>query len=831
MKKLLLIIGLFSFFLMNTIAQKNLLTGVVKNSENGETLPSASIVIKGTSLGTTTNVDGFFTLLDLPSEQFTLNVFYMGYHPVLLDVDLSKVKGRLVIEMQPSSIEIDEVLVSSKSYKMIKATETVSAIRVAPIDLTSLPSFGEVDIFRSLQLLPGISGTNENSSGLFVRGGTPDQNLVLLDGMTVFNVDHFFGFFSAFNADAIKDIQLYKGGYPAKYGGRIASVVDLTGKSGDPNNFHMNGGVNLLDAHTTIELPFKNKGSVLFSIRRSYSDFLESNLYNKIYDMLSQNSSEQGTQSTAGATSSASSGSTGGPAGGGGPGGGPGGFANLPQPTVTTVRPTFYFYDLNGKITYHPTEKDNVSLSIYSGKDNLYKNSENNRDIVFNNDQSLNRSVINSQTENTDWGNFGFSFKWSRQWSPKLYSNLMSAYSNYFSNYNQSTINQTKDKNADTLIDNRIMGNLEKNDVKEISFRLDNEWQFSSTHQLGFGVNLSNVKTSYNFVRDDTLKVLNKNETGLLSSLYLQDIWKVTSKFEINAGLRTNWYNITRKIYIEPRFSFKYAPTAYLTLKGATGKYNQYVNRIINENVTEGSRDFWLMADNELVNVQSSWHYIFGASFENKNFLFDVEAYYKTLVGLSEFSLRYRRNNIELDKLFFQGHGTAKGIEFLLQKKLGQITGWVTYTLSKVEHQFDGLNNGNPFPALHDQTHEIKAVTNWEPTKKWRFSVTWVYGSGKPYTSPEARYQIDLLDGRQFSYISVGPKNGERLPAYHRMDVAAHYLFKIKKVNMDAGFSIFNLYNRTNIWYRQFNLQQLPMVVTDVTYLGVTPNASLNFSF
>lgn len=407
----------------------------------------------------------------------------------------------------------------------------------------------------------------------------------------------------------------------------------------------------------------------------------------------------------------------------------------------------------------------------------------------------------------------------------------MTAYSHYFSNYNQRTINNTYDTDNDTLINGRNMGNLEDNDVNEISLRLDNEWQISNQHKIGFGLNISNTKVAYEFTRDDTLSVLNRNDAGTLATFYAQDIWKVTPKLEINAGIRTNWYDVTDQIYIEPRLSFKYSATDYLTLKGASGKYNQFVNRVINENVTEGSRDFWLMADNDLVGVQSSWHYILGGSLENDMFLFDVETYYKTLEGLSEFSLRYQRNNIELNQLFFSGDGTAKGIEFLLQKKQGEFTGWLTYTLAKVEHKFEGLNEGNPFPALHDQTHEFKAVANWEPHQKWRFSATWVYGSGKPYTSPESQYQIDLLDGRQFSYISVGPKNGEQLPAYHRMDIAAHYLFKLGKVDMDAGFSVFNLYNRTNIWYREFDLAELPMIVNDVTYLGVTPNISLNFSF
>ena len=820
MKKILIVLILFSFSIMNLVAQEELiLTGVVRNAENNETLPSANIIVKGTNIGTTTNVDGFFTLLNLPGKKFTLNVFYVGCHPLEIDVNLDYFDGRLEIEMQPSNIEIEEVFVTAKTYKMMKATEGVSDIRVSPTDLKTLPSFGEVDIFRSLQLMPGISGTNESSSGLYVRGGTPDQNLVLLDGMTVYNVDHFFGFFSAFNADAIKDIQMYKGGYPAKYGGRISSVVDLTGKTGDPKNFHMSGGVNLLNAHTSIELPLWKKGSILLTARRSYTDFLESGLYNKIYDMLSQSNAEQTQQAEI----------TPMPGGGGGGPGMGGGFGRVPQPEVSTTRPTFYFYDLNGKITYRPTEKDNLSISLYSGKDNLLDESESTREITST--QFVGRRITNDNIKDTDWGNEGISFKWSRQWNPKFYSNVMGAYSHYFSNYNQQVLNETYDIDVDTLMNGRAFGSYEDNDVNEFSFRMDNEWLISNRHKLGFGLDFTQTNVTYDFIRDDTLSVLNRDDTGILTTLYVQDNWKVTPKLEINAGIRANYYDVTGEMYIEPRLSFKYAATDHFSLKGATGKFNQFVNRVINENVTEGSRDFWLIADNDLVDVQSSWHYILGGSLENEMLLFDVEAYYKTLEGFSEFSLRYRRNNIELDQLFFSGSGHAKGIEFLLQKKQGEFTGWLTYTLAQVEHQFDGLNEGNPFPALHDQTHEFKAVANWEPHPRWRFSTTWVYGSGKPYTAPESQYQIDLLDGREFTYISVGEKNGERLPAYHRMDIAAHYLFEIGNVKMDAGFSVFNLYNRTNIWYRQFDLQELPMVVNDVTYLGATPNISLNFSF
>jgi len=820
MQQKLYLIGCFLFFITaSVLAQNRMLSGIVKSAENEETLPSANIMVKGTNIGTTSNVDGFFTLLNLPDDKVTLNVFYVGYHPIEVTVDLNEQKDGVVIALQPNDIELDGVVVSSQSYKMIKATEGVSSIRVSPKDLQSLPSFGEVDIFRSLQLLPGISGTNESSSGLYVRGGTPDQNLVLLDGMTVYNVDHFFGFFSAFNADAVKDIQVFKGGYPAKYGGRVSSVVDLTGKTGDPNNFHMSGGINLLNAHASVEVPLWGKGSVLFTGRRSYTDFLESGLYRKIFDMLSQ---DEDTQQSAQ------------PGAGGGPGGGFGGQGAFggAQPQVNEVRPTFYFYDLNGKITFRPTEKDNLALSVYSGKDDLSENSDFSRDIVSPNpDRIPNRSTSRTTSEETDWGNEGVSFKWSRQWSPTFYTNFMTAYSHYFSDYNQNIMAETSDSETDTLLNSINRSNVEDNNVKDFTLRLDNEWQLSNKHNLEFGAWLSQTDVDYHFTRDDTLNILDRSESALLAAGYVQDTWKVFDQLEVNAGIRANWYELTDKVYVEPRFSFKYKPTNYLTFKGATGSYHQFVNRVINENVTQGSRDFWLLADNDLIDVQSSWHYILGASLENEQFLFDVETYYKTLDGLSEFSLRFRRNDIELDQLFFKGQGVAKGIEFLLQKKQGKFNGWVTYTLSQVQHEFETINDGNPFPALHDQRHEFKIVGNWEPSKKWRLSATWVYGSGKPYTQPESQYTIDLLDGSQFSYINVGEKNGERLPPYHRLDIAAHYLFKIGKVDMDFGFSVFNLYNHTNIWYREFDLTELPVVVNDITYLGITPNVSLNFSF
>jgi len=265
-------------------------------------------------------------------------------------------------------------------------------------------------------------------------------------------------------------------------------------------------------------------------------------------------------------------------------------------------------------------------------------------------------------------------------------------------------------------------------------------------------------------------------------------------------------------------------------VKGAYGKHFQFVNRIVNENVTEGSRDFWLLADDDLVKVSSAEHFVIGAAYETDDFIFDVEAYRKNLTNLAEFSLRFQRVDIDQDRLFFLGNGYAEGMEFLLQKKRGTYTGWISYTLARVRNTFPGLNNGFEFSALHDQRHEFKTVHSYE-YQDWRFASTFVFASGKPFTEPAGQYSIDLLDGRTFNYISVGPKNGSRLPAYHRLDLSAHYLYELGRFDMDFGLSVFNFYNRENVWYREYDFTQTPPVISEIRYLGLTIILSADVRF
>ncbi len=342
---------------VESFAQDNYsITGLVKEAETGETLPHANIRIVGTTMGTATNVDGHFTLLGVPAGLHQMEITFIGYVPSVIEIDPAEFEGLLIVELSPLTTELGGIVVTAENYTIMKAAGAVSQITLSPRDLAVLPNVGEVDIFRSLQLLPGISGTNEGSAGLFVRGGTPDQNLVLLDGMTVYHVDHFFGFFSAFNADAIKDVQVFKGGFPARYGGRTSSVVDLAGKTGDVNNLSGAMGLNLLSGNGVLEIPLKGRGSVLISARRSYTDIIQSGLYTSIYEMITGDdiTPDTETQDTQG----------GGGAGDGRRGGGGGALGGgFRGPNEAFVQPDFYFYDLNIKGTFRPSDLPTTTCS------------------------------------------------------------------------------------------------------------------------------------------------------------------------------------------------------------------------------------------------------------------------------------------------------------------------------------------------------------------------------------------------------------------------------------------------------------------------------------
>jgi len=774
-------------------------SGQVIDSTDASPLAFATIRIKGRNIAIQTKDNGYFEI-DVPYDTCTLEVTYIGYRAKEIKLNPNESCNGLTIRLSKENEKLAEVLIVQEKEKIIRlSSDEISSIKISPKLIEKLPNLGEVDVMRSLQLLPGISGTNESSSGLYVRGGTPDQNLILFDGMTIYHVDHFFGFFSAFNANTIDDIELMKGGFPAAYGGRLSSVMNITGKPADMEHIKGGVGISLLSANAYLEVPIiKDKVSFQFAARRSYSDIIQTGLYNKIFNMYNQTTTTVST----------------------GPTGGFGGFGGRRSFQQQTVTPTFHFYDLNSKITYKPSSKDEIFVSFYNGEDKLDQSQSISSEFSRNSSQGGLKNL-------TNWGNTGISAQWLRKWNDNFDSHVFISYSNYF---NLSDREYQSGGTGTQLSTSQAFDNANlSNNIKDLTFRFKNEWKIGNNNQVDFGTEVTQYDIKYTGQRTDTLTV---NGKAILYSFYVQDNIEITKKLHFLAGYRGSYFAGTSEFYSEPRASMIFNLNKNISLKAAFGKYYQFVSCVTQEDILEGNKEYWVLDNKSDVPVSSAFHYIAGATYEKGNYLFNVEGYYKSLVNVLEESQRATRNFLAPTNTenIYSGTGIEKGIEFLAQKKIGNTTGWLCYTLGSVIYNFPDLNYGKSFYADQDQTHEVKAVIN-RTIKRWDFAATFVYATGKPYTAPESLYQLTMLDGTTNTYYHLNEKNGDRLPLYSRVDLAATYNWETRSAKMHVSASVFNLLNHQNIWYKEFNPQGYQLNITNVNYLGFTPNLSFAIDF
>lgn len=788
-------------------------TGRVIDKASGESLPSAIVRVQHTGIISSTNSDGYFTLLNVPSDTCKLDINYVGYQRETWYLNKDNIKKELNIGLYPALKSLNEVVITDKRAEGLMSTDKrrVSVLQISPSKLEELPNIGDKDILRSFQLMPGISASNESSSGAYVRGGTPDQNLVLFDGFTVYQVDHLYGFFSAFNSNAVKDVTMYKGGFSAKYGGRLSSVTDIVGKEGNSKEANIAGDLSLLSANVFVEKPLNDKSTLLLAYRRSY----QGPLYNKIFNKF--NNSTATTTNRGGAPPTGA-----GP--GGPPGGGGGGFGGN---VASVSTPASYFYDLNAKYTYAPDQKNRFSWSIYQGNDNL----DNSRTLTL--PAAINSGRDISMTDKTTYGNLGSSFKWSSKWNSKLYSNTLLSYSTYHSDRDNSTKLTIQDDDGN---DQEIStGTFEKNKLKDFSLKSDWEYQAGAKVRVLFGGFASRQHVTYESSQSDTSKLIDQNTTAVTSGGYAELESDITDKIQLKGGLRSTLYEQTGKFYFEPRFSATYTITDKLTLKASTGKFYQFTNRVLREDILSGSRDFWVLSNGTSIPVSSAKHYIAGISYETGQFLIDIEGYYKQLDNLSEYSQRLKGSrrpgqNVTLEEHFYNGSGYAKGFEFMLQKTRGKYTGWISYTLGKATNNFEAY--GGDYAANQDVRHEFKSV-NLYHYGKWTFSATWIFATGKPYTAPLSSYTVNDYSGNSHTFLTISGKNALRMPDYHRLDAAVTYdLIKVdSRKTGSIGFSLFNIYNRSNVWYKQYNIVNNQVVTSNVNYLGLTPNITLSLKW
>ncbi len=762
----------------------------VEDINSQEPLPYALASVQNSKIFATTNTRGVFSLINI-ADTSHIHISYLGYKDTIIAVQNLK----NTIKLKPDASLLKEIVVKGQGSNTILYGQETSKITFNPIAIDRLPALGGTDIFRALQLLPGISGTNETSAGLIVRGSSPDKNLVLLDGFSLYHVDHFYGIYSAFNSKAIKNVQLYKGNFSAKYGGRASSVMILTAKDGNRTKFSGDIGVNFVDINGVLELALNDKLTLIAAGRRSITDVVENYLFKELFDKAVVNSGD---------------------------------LNNISSLNYKELNPNFSFGDLNIKMTYRPTEEDNFAISFYSSNDNL-------RYQYVSNFESF---VEYTTSERSKWGNVGISGQWSRQWNKKLNSQVQVAYSSYYSNTRLEDIYVYND----TLgFANEEYIQAQNNNVKDFSIKIDNQFRTSKNSILNFGIaNTFNTINLLSIVNEDEFPIF--NQEGNQFQFYGDYSLYITPKLETNIGLRGNYYNQTNTLYFEPKVNLRYAIADWVTLKTSWGINNQMISRILRLDLYTSNPDFWILANNDIPVINAN-QWAGGVHMEFPIASIDIEAYVSNTFDEVEYlpSLRnFDLEDIGEDQLYATGDNITTGIEVMIEKGFGKYSGWIGYTLSKSINYFKDLNGGDPFPSRFDQRHELKLV-NMYKAGPWDFSLIWIYGTGKAYSSPEGSYSLTTLDGSTINNVAYSRINNRRLPAYHRLDLSSTYHFNLGNTKAKVGLSIFNVYNRKNIKYRRFSkitfdeneeiLSDDKYVVSDILLLGVTPSLFLNWSF
>ncbi len=770
----LLFIIILSLISRNGFAQEKFtISGIVKDSLSGEDIIGASVYVKElANTGIFTNAYGFYSLT-VPKGNYTLIFQSVGYNQHSMDVVVNR---NLQINMQLDRFgsTLDEVVVSSRKKNEAVLRPIMGMEKISTKEIQNIPViFGERDVLKSLQLLPGIQAAGDGNSGFYVRGGSADQNLILLDEAPVYNPSHLLGFFSVFNSDAIKDVTVYKGGMPSEYGGRLSSVVDLKMNEGNNKRASVNGGIGLISSRLSVEAPIKkDKGSFIISGRRTYAD---------LFLKLSNDSSARNS--------------------------------------------ILYFYDVNVKANYKLGEKDRVYFSGYLGRDNFNYNKE----FGF------------------DWGNTTATLRWNHIFHSKLFSNT----SLIFSNYNYKIHINNDDNNI------RITSS-----VRDINFKEDLQWYAATNHTVKFGFN----SIYHTFIPGDITanitsginnKILQK-KYGWENAVYINDTWSPSQHFNVNFGVRATSFsqlgpgtfysynddasikdstiytnNAFTKTYfsLEPRLSLSYILNDRHSIKASYARNTQNMH-LLSNNTVSSPTDIWLPSSNNVkpeISDQVAVGYY--RNFKDNLYEFSTEIYYKKLQNQIDYrngADLYANENVESQLVF--GKGRAYGVELLLKKKYGRFNGWIGYTLSRSERQFNSINNNSWFPARQDRTHDISLVGIYELNKKWTISADFVYYTGNATTFPSGKYQIE---NEVINYYTE--RNGYRMPAYHRLDIGATYMMK-KTATKESSltFSLYNAYGRENAFIISFRTNEddpSKSEAVQVALFKFIPSVTYNFKF
>lgn len=738
--------------------------------------------------GTTTNIYGFYSLT-LPAGKTKIIFRYVGYNPVEKEIDANK-DVHINIALSPV-IQLKEVVIVGNR---IEEESRMSAVEIPIQQIKSIPALlGEVDVLKALQLLPGVHSGGEGSSGLYVRGGGPDQNLILLDGAPVYNAQHLFGFFSVFNADAIRSIELIKGGFPARYGGRLSSVIDIYVKEGNMKKFSGEGTVGIVASKMTVEGPIKkDTTSFLVSLRRTYIDLLARPFILAATDGM-----------------------------------GYGGY---------------YFYDGNIKLNHKFSDKDRVYASFYGGDDRFY---------VTATDQYMSdgNNIDFNATFRLGWGNKTSTLRWNRIISKKLFANAALTWSK-FKFYTDIELEEIEKKITGDVTSGFALKYF--SGINDWAGKLDFDYFPHPDHFIRFGTNytyhtfntgaLQFKFTSENIIKDTLLGRPPTYATEYFG--YLEDDWRINALLKGNFGLHHSGFFVGDTFYysFQPRVSTRYYLSEHLALKGSFATMTQYIH-LLSNNTAMLPTDLWLPVT-EKVKPMNSQQVACGLArtlkLKDEDFEISVEGYYKWMQNLIEYGYGadfMDQSGVWEDKVE-TGKGWSYGSELFLQKKTGKFTGWIGYTLSWTWRQFNNLNKGLKYPYKFDRRHDISIVNSLKISETMDVAATWVYGTGNAITLPVAQYP-DVPEfqpyNEYFGFNTVeyyGERNSFRMRSYHRLDLGANFKHLMKWGELWLNVSIYNVYSRKNPYFYYFGYDDFGnRQLKQVSLFPIIPSISFSVKF
>lgn len=757
------------FFSTAIFAQNFTISGYMRDAATGEELLYATVLVKETGQGVTTNLYGFYSIT-LPKGDYTIQYAYIGMATSEISLSLNA-DTKQDVELQNAGVELDEVVVTAEKENENVTNTEVSTVTLDVKEAKLIPVLlGEQDVLKTMQLLPGVSANSEGSSGFFVRGGNTDQNLILLDEAPIYNASHLLGFFSVFNSDALKDVKLYKGGMPAEYGGRVSSVMDIRMKNGNMKEWGVSGGIGVISSRITAEGPIqKDKGSVILSARRTYADVVAR-------PFLAEN------------------------------------FSDL----------SLYFYDLNFKANYKLGEKDRIYLSAYNGRDvfgtdNFGFDWGNTTatlrwNHLFNDKIFSNTTLIYSDYDygfkvqmggngiNLSSGIYDYNLKQDYNWYLNPNNSLRFGWQGIFHRLkpNEFSFDDGTQGEGTTLEDQKAI---------EGGIYITNEQKISDKLSLNYGLRLSTF-----------------SNMGAYTEKVYDNFDNILSETTYDSGEIYNTY-----FGLEPRVNATYLLNNSSSLKASYNRNYQYLHLLSNSN-SGTPTDLWI-ASSTLVKPQTADQIAVGyfRNFKENAYEFSVETYYKNLQNQVDFEdggSAVNNPDIESDLVF--GQGRTYGLEFYLKKKKGDFTGWVSYTLAKSARQFDAVNGGEWFSARQDRTHDLSVVGMYQITPRLNMSATFVYYTGDAVTFPTGKY---FIDGTFVNLY--GDRNSERMPDYHRLDFGLTYILKDNdRFYSDLNFSIYNVYNRKNAYSITFELDDTGNAqATQLALFGIVPSLTWNFNF